>query len=175
MKTIKILTFILLIIISFQMKAQDSSKLPEGNNTAMTNTKKIIDPIFTNNKVQGAADYFTGIVWVSPMLAKDENNDFSMGNVMFEPKARSHWHTHPRGQVLLVLAGNGFYQEEGKPAHSISKGDIVNIPAHVNHWHGASPDSKFVHIAVTNYVDEVNVVWGKPVTDEGYKTAVGEK
>jgi len=163
-----------ILVCILQLKAQESKKTLKNNST-MTEDINQIDPVFTNNKVQGSAEYFTGTVWISPVLSKDKNNDFSIGNVMFEPQARTHWHTHPRGQVLLILAGKGFYQEEGKPARPISKGDIVNIPAHVNHWHGAAPDSKFVHIAITNYVEVVNVVWGKPVTDEEYKAAIKEQ
>jgi 4-carboxymuconolactone decarboxylase len=104
------------------------------------------------------------------MLGNDENNEYSIANVQFSPSARTNWHTHPKGQVLLVLAGNGYYQEEGKPVQKLSKGDVVNIPPHVNHWHGAQPNSDFVHIAITNYKDGQNVEWGEPVTDEQYKS-----
>ena len=105
------------------------------------------------------------------MLAKDKNNDFTIGSVTFEPRARTHWHTHPKGQVLIVTEGEGFYQEKDKPAQGLKKGDIVNIPENVEHWHGASAGSKFVHIAITNYKDDKNVTWLNPVTDEGYDEA----
>ncbi len=117
---------------------------------------------------QGSPDWFTGTVWVTPLLAKDKNNDFSIGNVVFEPGARTHWHTHPRGQVLLVTQGNGFYQEQGKPARSLKKGDVVNIPENTVHWHGASANSLLAHIAITNYKGSENVSWLKPVTDQEY-------
>lgn len=117
---------------------------------------------------QGSPDWFTGTVWVTPLLAKDKNNDFSVSNVLFEPDARTHWHTHPRGQVLLVTEGNGFYQEQGKPARSLKKGDVVNIPENTVHWHGASANSLLAHIAITNYKGSENVSWLKPVTDQEY-------
>jgi len=119
-------------------------------------------------------EWFVGNAFLTPLLAKDHNNDFSLGSVTFEPKARTNWHTHPRGQVLLVIEGNGYYQEKGKPAQAIKKGDVVNIPENTEHWHGASADSKMVHIAITNYKDDVQVTWLKPVTDEEYNNVTNK-
>src|SRR4051812_44132161 len=65
-------------------------------------------------------DWFTGTVFITPLVARDKNNDFTAGAVAFEPGARTHWHTHPKGQVLLVIEGEGFYQEKGKPARPIT-------------------------------------------------------
>ena len=113
--------------------------------------------------------WFTGNAFLQPLLSKDKNNEFALGSVTFEPGARTHWHTHPRGQVLVITEGEGFYQEEGKPAQVLKKGDVVNIPENIVHWHGASANSQFVHIAITNYKADKNVVWLKPVTDEEYK------
>jgi acetyltransferase-like isoleucine patch superfamily enzyme/quercetin dioxygenase-like cupin family protein len=113
-------------------------------------------------------EYFTGTAFLNALLPKSENNEFALGSVTFEPGARTHWHTHPKGQVLIVTEGEGFYQEKGKPARALRKGDVVNIPENVEHWHGASANSKFVHIAITNYKDDKNVIWLQPVTDEEY-------
>lgn len=113
-------------------------------------------------------EYFTGTAFLQPLLAKDKNNDFALGSVTFEPGARTNWHTHPKGQVLIVTEGEGFYQEKGKPAQRIKKGDVVNIPDNVEHWHGATATTKMVHIAITNYEGEKNVVWLKPVTDDEF-------
>src|SRR5882762_9620239 len=93
-------------------------------------------------------DYFTGHAFLHPLLAKDKNNEFALGSVTFEPGARTIWHSHPKGQVLIVTEGEGFYQERGKPARRIKKGDIVNIPENVEHWHGATSTRKMVHIAI---------------------------
>ena len=113
-------------------------------------------------------EWFVGNAYLTPLVAKDKNNEFSAGSVTFEPKARTNWHTHPKGQVLIVIEGNGFYQEKDKLALPIKKGDVVNIPENTEHWHGASATNKMVHIAITNYKDEVQVTWLQPVTDEEY-------
>jgi quercetin dioxygenase-like cupin family protein len=113
-------------------------------------------------------EYFTGNAYLHPLLAKDKNNEFALGSVTFEPGARTHWHTHPKGQVLIATEGHGYYQEKGKPAQALKKGDVVNIPENTEHWHGASTNSTFAHIAITNYKGDENVVWLKPVTDEDY-------
>lgn len=113
-------------------------------------------------------EYFTGNAFLHPLQAKDKNNEFALGSVTFEPGARTVWHSHPKGQVLIVTEGEGFYQEKGKPAQHLKKGDVVNIPEDIEHWHGATAKSKFVHIAITNYQGEKNVTWLLPVTQEEY-------
>ena len=116
-------------------------------------------------------EWFSGNAFLTPLVAKDKNHEFSAGSVTFEPKARTNWHTHPKGQVLIVIEGEGFYQPKGQPAQPIKKGDVVNIPENTEHWHGASATSKMVHIAITNYVGEEQVTWLQPVTDEEYNSA----
>ena len=116
-------------------------------------------------------DWFTGNAFLKPLIARDKNNEFSAGSVTFEPGARTNWHTHPKGQVLLVIEGHGLYQEKGKPAQIIQKGDVVNIPENVEHWHGASATTTMVHVAITNFKEDTQVTWLNPVTDEEYKTA----
>lgn len=113
-------------------------------------------------------EWFSGNAFLTPLIAKDKNNEFSAGSVTFEPGARTNWHTHPKGQVLIVIEGEGFYQEKGKPIQRIKKSDVVNIPENTEHWHGASATSKMVHIAITNYKDDVQVTWLQPVSDEEY-------
>ncbi|WP_205945858.1 cupin domain-containing protein [Pedobacter hiemivivus] len=85
-----------------------------------------------------------GDAFLTPLVAKDHNNNFSAGSVMFEPGARTNWHTHPSGQVLLVIEGNGIYQEKGKQAQAIKKGDVVNIPEDIEHWDGATASSALI-------------------------------
>lgn len=113
-------------------------------------------------------EWFTGNAFLYPFVARDNNNDFSAGNVTFEKKSRTVWHTHPKGQVLIVIDGNGFYQEKGKPAKAIKKGDIVNVPENTEHWHEASATSKMVHINITNFKDDKQVTWLQPVSEEEY-------
>jgi 4-carboxymuconolactone decarboxylase len=119
----------------------------------------------------GSSDYFTGIVHVQGLVNPDEIEGlYSVGSVTFEPSGKTNWHTHPAGQILLVTEGNGFYQERGKPAQVISKGSVVKIPKDVEHWHGASKNSKLVHIAISNMKGGSNVTWMNPVNDEEYSS-----
>jgi len=112
--------------------------------------------------------YFTGNAYLKPLLVRDKNNDFVMGNVTFEAGARTHWHTHPKGQVLIITEGEGFYQEKGKAARALKKGDVISIPENVEHWHGASINKEMVHIAITNFKGDQNVVWLQAVSDAEY-------
>lgn len=120
-------------------------------------------------------DWFTGEAFLSPLVSKDKNNEFSAGAVTFEIGARTNWHTHPKGQVLIVTEGSGFYQEKGKQAQAIKKGDVVNIPENVEHWHGASANTAMTHIAITNFKEDIQVTWLKPVTDEEFNKVNNQK
>ena len=113
-------------------------------------------------------EYFTGTAWLNVLVPKDETGNYSIGNVVFEPGCRNNWHTHPAGQILIVLDGNGWYQEKGKPARPITKGDVIVIPLNLEHWHGATKDSSFTHLAITNITQEGAVNWLERVTDEEY-------
>ncbi len=115
-------------------------------------------------------DYFTGTAWLNTLVSKDETGTYVVNNVSFEPGARTNWHTHATGQILLVTDGEGFYQEKGKPARKISKGNVVEIPSTVEHWHGASKNSGMVHIAITNNSPEGPVKWLAPVSEEEYES-----
>lgn len=115
-------------------------------------------------------EWFSGSAFLTPLVAKDHNNEFSAGSVTFEHGARTNWHTHPKGQVLLVIDGEGFYQEKDKAAQPIKKGDVVNIPENLEHWHGASAKNGMTHIAITNYKDDVQVTWLQAVTDLEYNS-----
>ena len=120
-------------------------------------------------------DNFTGTVTVRPLTAAVGVNKYAIGNVVFAPGARTFWHTHPDGQILLVIAGRGGYQERGQPMRALAVGDVVNIPARVEHWHGAAPGSAFTHIALTNEAEKSLVTWLNPVTDREYQTATEQK
>ena len=116
------------------------------------------------------AQYFIGKSYLN-MLAKTDNG-ISFANVTFEPKCRNNWHIHRAksggGQVLICVAGSGWYQEEGKDAISLDAGKIIVIPANVKHWHGAKKDSWFSHIAVEIPGEETSNEWCEPVNDEEY-------
>ena len=114
------------------------------------------------------ARYFVGRSYLN-MLSTEQ---VSIGNVTFEPGCRNNWHIHRAarggGQILLVTAGCGWYQEWGKPARALQAGDVVNIPANVKHWHGAARDSWFVHLAVEVPGEETANEWLEPVSDADY-------
>ena len=121
------------------------------------------------------AKYFIGNSYLHK-LTLDQVPAFG---VTFEPGCRNNWHIHHAktggGQMLIVMAGEGFYQEWGKPARCLKKGDTVNIPANVKHWHGAAPDSWFQHIALEVPGTEQSNEWCEPVDDAAYADAVKQK
>jgi quercetin dioxygenase-like cupin family protein/alkylhydroperoxidase/carboxymuconolactone decarboxylase family protein YurZ len=110
---------------------------------------------------------FTGNAWLSYLVQADTTNATQVGNVSFEPSARTNWHLHPGGQVLLVTSGTGYYQEKGSAKRQIKKGEVIKCTPGVPHWHGAGKDEPMVHISITNAGKE-GVVWLQPVTDEEY-------
>lgn len=117
---------------------------------------------------QEMRENFTGKAHVSMLVAADDVYDTSAYNVTFEPGTRNHWHRHTGGQLLLCTVGVGYYQERGKPIQVLRPGDVVAIAPDVEHWHGASPDSRFTHIGVTPNAGTNAVTWLLPVTDEEY-------
>jgi 4-carboxymuconolactone decarboxylase len=116
----------------------------------------------------GPADYFTGRVRVEPVWPAEGGINASGGLVTFERGARSAWHTHPVGQRLVVMSGEGLTQEWGKPVEVIRAGDVVWCPPGVKHWHGATPTTAMTHLAVTGNLDGKNVTWLEKVSDEQY-------
>lgn len=118
---------------------------------------------------RGSAEWFSGEVHVQGLVSPEQMEGlYNVGQVTFSPGGRTHWHTHPIGQVLLVIEGKGWYQVRGEPAQVLTKGTTITIPKDVEHWHGASADSKMVHIAISNMFEGSNVTWMTPVTDEEY-------
>lgn len=114
------------------------------------------------------AQYFIGNSYLAP-LTKDQ---VPVSNVTFEPRCRNNWHIHHAtkggGQMLICIAGTGWYQEWGKPAQKLHPGDVVNIPAGVKHWHGATVDSWFAHLALAVPGENTSNEWLEPVSDEEY-------
>ncbi|WP_425064179.1 (R)-mandelonitrile lyase [Rhizobium rhododendri] len=90
------------------------------------------------------------------------------GHVTFDPGARSAWHTHPAGQILIVTSGTGWVQEEGAEKRVMRPGDVIWCPPDVKHWHGATATTGVSHIAITNMKDGTNVAWMEKVSDEQY-------
>ncbi len=116
----------------------------------------------------GFAQYFSGRSYLAPV----SGSQVGIFNVTFEPGCRNNWHIHQAkkggGQILICIAGRGYYQEWGKAAQELHPGDVVNIPAGVKHWHGAAPDSWFSHLAVEVPGEDGGSQWLEPVADEDY-------
>jgi quercetin dioxygenase-like cupin family protein/alkylhydroperoxidase/carboxymuconolactone decarboxylase family protein YurZ len=112
---------------------------------------------------------FTGNAWLQQLIATDSSNQIQVGSVTFEPGARTNWHSHPAGQILLATDGVGYYQEKGSPKRLLRKGDVVTCPPNVPHWHGASHDQPFVQIAITNSKSGPPV-WLQPVSEQEYNS-----
>ncbi|MBC1413207.1 cupin domain-containing protein [Listeria welshimeri] len=113
-------------------------------------------------------DYFIGNAYLKMLVPEDTVYNCPIGNVTFEPGARNNWHIHDGGQILLVTGGTGYYQEEAQPAKLLKEGDVVTIPKDVKHWHGATKDSWFVHLAISTNVELGGTTWLEPVSDEHY-------
>lgn len=129
------------------------------------------DNIFGLGRENSAfAQYFIGKSYLNPLTP--EGIAPFMANVTFEPGCRNNWHIHHAdkggGQILLCVAGEGWYQEWGGRARSLKAGDVVVIPANVKHWHGAKKDSAFAHIAVEVLGENTANEWLEPVSDKEY-------
>lgn len=115
----------------------------------------------------GPADWFTGTVRIDAPF--DGGGALSGSLVTFEPGARTNWHTHPRGQTLLVVSGLGRVRRDGGPVEEIRPGDIVWFDANERHWHGAAPDCAMSHIAIAEKEGDDVVTWLEPVSDADYR------
>ena len=130
--------------------------------------KSMLFPIGEPN--DGFAKYFVGQSYLAPLCTKN----LGICNVTFEPKCRNNWHIHKAasggGQILICVAGRGYYQEWGKPVSRLFPGDIVNIPAGVKHWHGAVQNSWFSHISIEVPGTDTSTEWFDPVDKDDYNS-----
>jgi quercetin dioxygenase-like cupin family protein len=117
---------------------------------------------------KGSAEYFTGTVRLDTPFKTTAPARVSGATVTFEPSARTAWHTHPLGQMLIVTFGCGRVQREGGPIEEVRAGDIVWFPPGEKHWHGAAPDTAMSHIAIAEALDGKVVDWMEKVSDEQY-------
>ncbi len=151
-----VLALAIIFTTTLTVKAQEMKKAP-------------IDTVFAQGEPNPYGKYFTGQTYLTMLSSNDTVFNAPVGNVTFEPKARTNWHKHTGGQILLVLAGEGRYQERGKEVQVLHKGDVVRIAPDVEHWHGAAPESWFTHISLETNVPNNQAIWLEPVTDEEYK------
>lgn len=119
---------------------------------------------------EGPADYFTGEVKVDePFKSGDSFDDYQGAMVNFKAGARTAWHTHPKGQTIYIVSGEGRAQTEGEAVRKLMPGDVVWFPANEKHWHGAAPNSDMSHLAIQSPDEKGEVVtWLEQVSDEDY-------
>ena len=131
----------------------------------------LIHRVGTTPSGKGPSDQFTGTVRRDGLLQAEAPGRVATGMVTFEPGARTAWHIHPAGQILIVTAGRGWVGCKGGPRQEVTPGDAVWFPAGEKHWHGATATTAMSHIAVTESVDGSAVTWMEQVTDEEYDPA----
>lgn len=141
----------------------------EGNNAA-----KVLHEVrgldVEKKKKTDPNSNFVGNVSINMMVTPDSLFDTQMGAVTFEPGARTNWHYHPSGQILIITDGTAYYQEKGKPKQILSKGQVAKCPPDVHHWHGATQRGSMTHIALSPTLKMGSVVWLQQVTDEEYES-----
>lgn len=121
--------------------------------------------------VEGPDAWFTGDAVITPVFSATEQTPTGCASVEFAPGARSAWHTHPAGQLLVVTEGNGWIQEWGHARREIAAGDVIRTPPGVKHWHGATATEPMTHLAMQQAVDGDVVDWMEKVSDEQYYSA----
>jgi len=122
----------------------------------------------TQSSMKGPAEWFTGAVRIDPLHQAPDPARVSAASVTFEPGARTAWHTHPLGQMLIVTAGYGWAQREGGPVEEIRPGDVVWFAPGEKHWHGATPSTGLTHLAIQEYLNGKGVDWMEQVSVEQY-------
>lgn len=143
-----------------------STKNLQENNTTVKETNNKVSAIFPKGN-KGPEKLFTGNAY-NFGFNLDSTYTTVAGNVYFEPGARSNWHSHPGGQVLIITDGVGYHQLEGEPVQIIKKGDIIQCPPNVRHWHGASAETGLQQIYMVPNTEKGVVNWMEPVTDDQY-------
>ena len=128
----------------------------------------VIQKWISKESGKGPDEYFTGTVRVDPLFEAPDPARVRGASVTFEPGARSAWHTHPLGQILIVTSGFGWVQSEGQPKVELRPGDVVWCPPNERHWHGATPTTAVTHIAIQEALDGKVVEWMEKVSDKQY-------
>jgi quercetin dioxygenase-like cupin family protein len=147
-----------------KLAAQTSSTQPGSRNMDIDIKRNGSRP-----SAKGSPDWFTGSVRVDPLFQAPDPARAGAGQVTFEPGARTHWHTHPLGQTLIITSGLGWVQRESGPIEEVRPGDVVWFPPGLKHWHGASATTAMTHIAIQESVGGRNVEWMEKVTDDQYR------
>ena len=161
---------ILSVIACFSTLQLQAQVKPEKTENNMKRDIPKISDFPTGEENTGFAQYFTGKSYLAP-LTSNKGLNVPLANVTFEPGCRNNWHSHTGGQLLIVIGGEGLYQERGKPARHLKAGDIVEIGPNVEHWHGATANSWFSHLATNGSPASNENKWLEAVSDEDYQVA----
>lgn len=157
--------FITMLLLAFTLDSCDGGT----NQTEPSEKEQFTEPIFPKGEL-GPATNFTGNAYNFGLVANDSIYNTLVGNVYFEKNARSNWHFHPSGQILIVLDGEGYHQLEGTPRQLMKKGDVIKVPANTRHWHGATESNGLTQMYILPKTENGFVTWMEPVTDEHYKS-----
>ena len=155
------LNYILLFTVVLITACNNNQKMAEKQN----------EPVFPKGE-KVVSENFTGTVWLNYLSETDTVHNVNIGYVTFEPGARTNWHYHKGGQILLVTEGKGLYQEKGKPIEVIKKGDVMKCSPNIEHWHGATPTEAMTHIAIGTNTNIGGAIWLDPVTDDEYNQRI---
>ncbi|UOB18897.1 cupin domain-containing protein [Abyssalbus ytuae] len=131
--------------------------------------KNKLEAIFPKGNL-GSKEFFTGNAYHMSLVNADTIFTTAVGNVYFEPGARSNWHSHPAGQILIITDGIGYHQLEDHPIEIIKKGDVIKCPPNVKHWHGASPDTGLQQLYIVPNTEKGIVEWMETVNDQQYNS-----
>lgn len=140
------------------------------NDNEMKAEKNELTEIFPKGQ-KGPSENFTGNAYHVGLVDPDSTFTTSVGNVYFEPGARSNWHSHPAGQILIITDGVGYHQIEGQPIEILKKGSVVKCPPNVRHWHGASENVGLQQLYIVPNTEKGIVNWQEAVRDEVYKSS----
>ncbi|PWN72107.1 cupin domain-containing protein [Chryseobacterium phosphatilyticum] len=161
---------IILLVFSSTVIAQNKVNSNKIKYNKMNTNIPTISDFPTGEENTAFAQYFIGKSYLAPLTSNKDLN-VPISNVTFEPGCRNNWHSHTGGQLLIVVGGEGLYQERGKSARRLKSGDIVEIAPNVEHWHGATAESWFSHLATNGNPQTNQNTWLEAVSDEEYVEA----
>lgn len=154
-----------LLAVGCTPQSSEQEQAPQAQEAAPADENEV-EAIFPKGE-KGPSKNFTGNAY-NYGLVMDSTLTTVVGNVYFEPGARSNWHTHPAGQILIITSGKGYHQIEGQPIEELSKGSVAKCPPNVKHWHGAAPDTGMQQLYIVPNIEKGIVNWMEAVTDEQY-------
>lgn len=164
--------YLIIILLAFSpiVIAQNKVNSNKIKSKKMDTNIPTISDFPTGEENTAFAQYFIGKSYLAP-LTSDKDLNVPLSNVTFEPGCRNNWHSHTGGQLLIVVGGEGLYQERGKPVRRLKPGDVVEIAPNIEHWHGATANSWFSHLATNGNPQTNQNIWLEAVSYEEFAEA----